>query len=206
MPRTDSLYELPEGIPAPADDRGCDHLPEMQLRPVALPSTSGELVDLSGLPGRTVVYCYPRTGRPGENLPRGWDEIPGARGCTPQSCAFRDHHTELRSLGARVFGLSTQDTHHQQEAAERLHLPFALLSDSELNFARALELPTFEVEGLTLIKRLTLVVEDGRIEKVFYPVFPPDENAEEVIAWLRRETSEVLGRGRREARPQREAL
>jgi peroxiredoxin len=141
-------------------------------------------VDLSSLPGRTVVYCYPRTGKPGQDLPRGWDEIPGARGCTPQSCSFRDHHAELRALGARVFGLSTQSTGYQREAAERLHLPFELLSDEGLAFAKGLDLPTFEVEGMTLIKRLTLIIDNGRIENVFYPVFPPGENAEEVVAWL----------------------
>ena len=184
MSGADELPRLPEGIPAPTDDGACDHLPGMGLPSVPLASTAGGSVDLSGLSGRTVVYCYPRTGRSDEDLPRGWDEIPGARGCTPQSCSFRDHHEELRALGARVFGLSTQETEYQQEAAERLHLPFELLSDEELTFAKALRLPTFEVEGMTLIKRLTLVVEDGRIEKVFYPVFPPDENAEEVIGWL----------------------
>jgi peroxiredoxin len=145
-------------------------------------------VDLSGLSGRTVVYCYPRTGRPDEDLPQGWDEIPGARGCTPQSCAFRDHHAELQALGTRVFGLSTQSTEYQREAAGRLHLPFGLLSDEGLTFAKALGLPTFEVEEMTLIKRLTLVIDDGRIEKVFYPVFPPNENAQEVVGWLRRGT------------------
>ncbi len=180
----DSLYELPEGIPTPVDDGACDHLPRMRLSPVALPSTSGNPVDLSSLPGKTIVYCYPRTGRPDENLPRGWDEIPGARGCTPQSCAFRDHHAELQTLSVRVFGLSTQDTGYQREAAERLHLPFELLSDEALAFARALNLPTFQVEGITLIKRLTLVIHEGRIEKVFYPVFPPGENASEVVEWL----------------------
>jgi len=177
------LHELSEGIPTPVDDGACDHLPGVRLPPVTLPSTSGEPVDLSSLPGKTVVYCYPRTGRPDENLPRGWDEIPGARGCTPQSCAFRDHHAELQTLGARVFGLSTQDTGYQQEAVERLHLPFELLSDEGLAFAKALNLPTFEVEGMTLIKRLTLVIHDGRIERVFYPVFPPGENSGEVV-WL----------------------
>jgi len=184
MMDADSLYELPEGIPTPVDDGAGDHLPEMRLPPVALPSTYGEPVDLSSLPGKTVVYCYPRTGRPDENLPRGWDEIPGARGCTPQSCAFRDHHAELRALGARVFGLSTQSTEYQREAADRLHLPFELLSDEGFAFAKALDLPIFEVEGMTLIKRLTLIIDNGRIEKVFYPVFPPGENAEEVVAWL----------------------
>jgi peroxiredoxin len=184
MADVDSLYELSEGISAPVDDGACDHLPGMRPPPVALPSTSGEPVDLSSLLGKTVVYCYPRTGRPGENLPRGWNEIPGARGCTPQSCAFRDHHTELQALGIRVVGLSTQDTGYQREAVERLHLPFELLSDEGLAFAKALNLPTFEVEGITLIKRLTLVIHDGRIEKVFYPVFPPGENAGEVVEWL----------------------
>jgi peroxiredoxin len=189
VPRADNLHELPEGLPVPTDDGACDHLPGMRLPPVILPSTAGERVDLSELPGRTVVYCYPRMGRPDEDLPRGWDGIPGARGCTPQTCAFRDHHAELRILGARVFGLSTQSTEYQREAADRLHLPFELLSDKELSVAGALGLPTFEVEGTTLIKRLTLIIDDGRIEKVFYPVFPPDENAEEIIGWLRRETS-----------------
>jgi peroxiredoxin len=141
-------------------------------------------VELVSLAGRTVVYCYPRMGRPNEEMPQDWDEIPGARGCTPQSCAFRDHHAELRSLGARVFGLSAQDTEYQREAAQRLRLPFELLSDEDLAFGKALGLPVFEVEGMTLLKRLTLVVNDGRIEKVFYPVFPPNENAQEVIEWL----------------------
>jgi peroxiredoxin len=185
--QTENLYELPEGIPAPVDDGACDHLPGTMFPPTTLLSTSGETVDLSGLPGRTVLYCYPRTGKPGEDLPRGWNEIPGARGCTPQSCAFRDHHAELRNLGARVFGLSTQDTGYQREAVERLRLPFELLSDEDLALARALNLPTFEVEGMILIKRLTLVIYDGRIEKVFYPVFPPNENAEEIVGWLRRQ-------------------
>ena len=139
---------------------------------------------LAALPGTTVVYCYPRTGRPDEDLPEGWDEIPGARGCTPQSCAFRDHHAELRALGAPVFGLSSQSTDYQLEAAGRLHLPFPLLSDEGLEFAGALQLPTFEAGGMTLVKRLTLIVEDGRIEGVFYPVFPPDENAARVVEWL----------------------
>ena len=151
---------------------------------MSLASTSGERIDLSTLTGTTVVYCYPLTGRPDRDLPRGWDEIPGARGCTPQSCAFRDHHAELRGLGAKVFGLSTQTTMYQSEAAARLHLPFALLSDENLQFVGALDLPTFEAEGMTLVKRLTLVVEGGEILKIFYPVFPPGRNAEEVIWWL----------------------
>ena len=190
MPHIDHPYELPEGLPRPTDDGACNHLPGMHLPSIPLVSTMRNLVDLSSLPGRTVVYCYSLTGRPDEGLPQGWDEIPGARGCTPQSCAFRDHHAELRSLGARVFGLSTQSTEYQREAAERLHLPFELLSDSGLAFAEALELPTFEAEGMILIKRLTLVIDEGRIEKVFYPVFPPDENAKEVVEWLSRNVRE----------------
>lgn len=185
MPRTDNLYELPENLPVPVDDGACDHLSGMELPSVPLLSTAGRIVDLGSLPGRTVVYCYPRTGRPDREPPHGWNEIPGARGCTPQSCAFRDHYQELQALGASVVGLSTQSRDYQQEAVERLHLPFELLSDSELAFSRALQLPTFEVDSMTLIKRLTLIIFDGRIEKVFYPVFPPDKNAEEVINWLR---------------------
>ena len=181
-----NLGELPEGLPVPEDDGAADHLEGTRLPPVGLRSTDGGLVDLSALPGRTVVYCYPMMGRPDRDLPEGWDEIPGARGCTPQSCAFRDHHEELLGFGARVFGLSTQDTGYQREAARRLHLPYGLLSDEDLAFAEALDLPTFEAEGATLLRRLTMVVEDGRIEKVFYPVFPPDRNAGEVVGWLTR--------------------
>ena len=184
MAQAGSYEELPAGLPRPVDDGGCAHLPGMRLPSVPLASTVGGVVDLAALPGRTVVYCYPMTGRPGVPLPQGWDAIPGARGCTPQSCAFRDHYAELRALGAQVFGLSAQDTAYQREARDRLHLPFALLSDEELAFARALRLPTFEVEGMTLLRRLTLVLRDGRVEHVFYPVFPPDANAGQVIAWL----------------------
>jgi peroxiredoxin len=157
----------------------------MRLPSLALPATDGRTVDLSTLSGRSIVYAYPRTGRPNEPLPAGWDEIPGARGCTPQSCAYRDLAAELGALGARVFGLSTQDTAYQQEAAERLHLPFPLLSDERRELTTALSLPTFEVDGMTLIKRLTLVIDDGAIETVFYPIFPPDADAARVAAWLR---------------------
>jgi peroxiredoxin len=184
--RSDNLYELPANLPVPQDDGACKHLPGRALPGIALASTAGRSVDLSALKGRTVVYCYPRTGEPDKDPPRGWDEIPGARGCTPQSCAFRDHYRELRELGvANLFGLSTQDTDYQRAAAQRLHLPFELLSDEKLEFARALKLPTFRVGGMTLTKRLTLIVRDGVIEHVFYPVFPPDRNASAVIAWLR---------------------
>ncbi|MEA2512692.1 MAG: hypothetical protein QOJ59_2179 [Thermomicrobiales bacterium] len=184
MPHTDYLYQLPEDLPRPADDGACDHLVGLAVPSIPLVATSGGLVDLASLDGRTIVYIYPRTGRPDQELPTGWNEIPGARGCTPQSCAFRDHHAELQALGARVFGLSAQDTDYQREAAARLHLPFDLLSDADLVFTRALSLPTFEVDGMTLTKRATLIVADGVIEHVFYPVFPPDQNAPEVMEWL----------------------
>jgi len=189
MGSQENIHEVPQGMPVPTDDGACDHLPGMRLPSVSLMSTAGDQVDLSALMGTTIVYCYPLTGRPDQNLPPGWDEIPGARGCTPQSCAFRDHHAELRELGARVFGLSAQDTAYQREASGRLHLPFLLLSDEKREFARALELPTFEAEGMTLIKRLTLVIEEGEILKVFYPVFPPGKNAEEVADWLSERTA-----------------
>ena len=185
VPRTDNLYDLPKDLPVPQDDGACAHLIGMRVPPIALPATSGSTVDLAALNGRTIVYCYPRTGRPDENPLPGWDAIPGARGCTPQSCAFRDHYAELRELGINeVFGLSTQDTAYQAEVVERLHLPFALLSDARLELARALRLPTFEVEGMTLLKRVTMVLRGGSIEHVFYPVFPPDTIAPAVVHWL----------------------
>ncbi|MGE3529801.1 MAG: peroxiredoxin [Methyloceanibacter sp.] len=179
------LDTLPSDLPRPVDDGACAHLIGMTMPAIMLPSTQGPAVDLAALPpGRTVIYCYPRTGTPGEALPEGWDAIPGARGCTPQACAFRDHHHELEALGARVFALSTQTTAYQREMAERLHLPFPVLSDADLRLARALRLPTFAVASMTLIKRLTLIVRDGGIEHVFYPVFPPGESADLVVAWL----------------------
>lgn len=194
MARTDNLYELPKNLPVPVDDGACDHLQGMVLPSVPLSSTAGRIVDLPSLGGRSVVYCYPRTGRPDQDLPPGWNEIPGARGCTPQSCAFRDHYRELKDFGVAVFGLSTQDTKYQKEAVERLGLPFELLSDLRLEFAGALRLPTFKVESMTLIKRLTLIIKDGRMEGVFYPVFPPDKNAEEVLGWLPQNVGRVASK------------
>ncbi len=153
-----------------------------------LRSTTGETVDLSALRGRVVVYAYPRTGRPGMEDPDGWDMIPGARGCTPQSCSFRDHFAELTALGVdHLFGLSTQDPEYQREAAERLHLPLSILSDDQLHLTRAMNLPTFETAGMTLLKRFTLVIDDGVVKHVFYPVFPPDRSAADLIEWLERE-------------------
>lgn len=182
---THNLTILPPNIPAPKNDGAARHLPGKKLPDLALPATSGATVNLAKLTGRTVVYIYPRTGVPGVALPTGWDAIPGARGCTPQSCGFRDHFGELKRLGvAQLYGLSTQDTAYQTEAASRLHLPFSILSDQKLAFTRALSLPTLCVDGMTLLKRMALVIDDGVIAKVFYPVFPPDKNAEEVIAWL----------------------
>ena len=172
-------------LPTPRDDGAARHLDGMALPAIALPATNGAPVTLGALPGLTVIYAYPRTAAPDGAVPDGWDSIPGARGCTPQSCAFRDHFGELRRLGvAHLFGLSTQDTAYQQEAASRLHLPFPLLSDAELRLVDAMRLPRFETGGMTLLKRLTLVLRDGRIMKVFYPVFPPDRSAADVIGWL----------------------
>ena len=180
-------FPLPPNLPKPIDDGACSHLPGKHLPPVILPSTAGRVVNMGALPAaRTVIFCYPMTGVPGKALPEGWDSIPGARGCTPQACGFRDHYRKFRELGADVFGLSTQTTEYQKEMAERLHLPFEVLSDSEFKLCNALALPTFAVDSMRLIKRLTLVVEHDLINTVFYPVFPPNEDAEQVINWLKR--------------------
>jgi peroxiredoxin len=178
-------FPLPANLPRPVDDGASDHLTGVTMPSVRLRSTTGRIVDLSKLTApRTVIYCYPRTGVPGEPLPDGWDAIPGARGCTPQTCGFRDHFRELSRLGADVFGLSTQTPDYQREMAERLHLPFEILSDENFELCDALRLPTFQASGMRLMKRLTMIVRDGKIEHVFYPVFPPDESADEVIRWL----------------------
>jgi peroxiredoxin len=173
-------------IPAPTDDGAAKHLVGMAIPPVGLLATDDTSVTLSELPGRTVVFAYPRTGEPGKiSLVDDWDMIPGARGCTPQTCSFRDLFADLKAAGAKhVFGLSTQDNVYQTEMASRLHLPFPVLSDEKLALSCALKLPTMEVAGLTLIKRLALIVDDGVITHVFYPVFPPDRNAGDVLAWL----------------------
>lgn len=185
MARSDNVYELPRGLPVPRDDGACAHLAGRRMPAVSLRSTAGGRVDLTTLSGRSVLFCYPRTGRPDQESPQGWDTIPGARGCTPQACGFRDHYDELLALGvSAVFGVSTQDTAYQREVVERLQLPFALLSDREFALAHALGLPTFEVEGMRLLKRVTMIVHEGVIEHVFYPVFPPDANAPDVVHWL----------------------
>ena len=177
--------QLPKDLPIQIDDGAAAHLVGLELPNVSLVSTNTTNINIRELTGRWVIYVYPMTGRPGVPLPDGWDGIPGARGCTPQSCSFRDHYTELKALHTGVFGLSAQSSEYQREARDRLHLPFELLSDSDLQLKDALRLPTFTVADMELYKRLTLVTRDGHIEKVFYPVFPPDKNAEEVLTWLR---------------------
>ena len=174
-------------IPAPTDDGGAAHLKGTRIPSVSLLATDDTSIDLSQLAGRTVVFAYPRTGEPGKiSLVDDWDMIPGARGCTPQTCSFRDLFAELKAAGAsHVFGLSTQSNAYQAEMASRLHLPFPVLSDEKLDLTEAMQLPTMQVAGLTLIKRLALIVDDGRITHVFYPVFPPDSNAGDVLAWLK---------------------
>jgi peroxiredoxin len=181
----DPSSQLPSGLPAPLDDGACRHLLGALLPDVPLASTSEQFIKLRQLSGLTVIYVYPLTARPGVALPSGWDEIPGARGCTPESCAFRDHHDEFRKLGAKIYGLSAQSTEYQREARGRLHLPFDLLSDGSFAFADALGLPTFTVASMRLLRRVTLVTRDGVIVRVFYPVFPPDKHPADVVSYLR---------------------
>jgi peroxiredoxin len=190
--------QLPPDLPVPEDDGAADHLPGLEVPPdLQLPSTRGGDVDLTATASGSdlvVAYVYPQTGVPGEPSPAGWDDIPGARGCTPQSCAFRDSLAEFAAVGASVLGISAQTPAEQAEFSEREHIPFPLLADPGMRLADALRLPTFEVEGMTLYRRLTLVARQGRIVKAFYPVFPPDRNAAEVLTWLRA-TGEHTGNG-----------
>ena len=180
-----NLNQLPTDLPVPQDDGACNHLVGMPLPNVALLATDGSMVNFSQLAGRLVIYCYPMTGQPNVPLPEGWDQIPGARGCTPQSCAFRDHYQELQALHANVFGLSVQSTEYQREMATRLHLPFQVLSDEQYQFQKALNLPTFVAAGMTLLKRVTLISHQGRIEAVHYPIFPSDSDPAWVLDYLR---------------------
>ena len=180
-----NLNQLPADLPVPQDDGACNHLVGMPLPNVALLATDGSMVNLSQLAGRLVIYCYPMTGQPNVPLPEGWDQIPGARGCTPQSCAFRDHYQELQALNANVFGLSVQSTDYQREMATRLHLPFQVLSDEQYQFQKALNLPTFVAAGMTLLKRVTLISHQGRIEAVHYPIFPSDSDPAWVLDYLK---------------------
>ena len=181
---TTNLSELPKDLPSPADDGAASHLEGTSFPDLALSSTDGSSVNFATLRGRNVLYIYPMIGRPGVPLPDGWDAIPGARGCTPQACSYRDHYAELKSLITDVFGFSVQGTGYQKEARDRLHLPFQLLSDSSLRLKQLLRLPTFTAGEIEHYKRLTMIVEDGRIMKVFYPVFPPDRNVNDVLIWL----------------------
>ncbi len=178
------LTQLPDNLPVPEDDGACRHLVGQPLPDIPLLASSGASIHLSQLPGLTVLYAYPLTGRPGMALPPAWLTIPGAPGCTLEACGFRDHHSEIRQFGAEVFGLSTQSTDFQREARERLHLPFDLLSDESLTFTDALSLPTFTPDSARLLKRLTLICHSGSIEHVFYPVFPPDTHSADVISYL----------------------
>ena len=190
-----TTYEsLPSDLPVPEDDGAADHLPGTALPTLTLGASDGTSVALGALgEGRTVLYLYPLSGRPGVDLPDGWDAIPGARGCTPEACGFRDHFQELQAAGAqRVYGLSSQDTDYQAELAERLSLPFAILSDPDLRLGELLRLPTFQADGQRLYTRLTMIVSDGRIEHVFYPIFPPDQHADEVLGWLRTNPSDAV--------------
>jgi peroxiredoxin len=182
---------LPADLPVPIDDGAADHLRGTSVPDLSLPATSGGEVNLHSrsLDVRLVVFAYPRTGRPGVELPTGWDAIPGARGCTPEACGFRDLSEQFAALGAELFGLSTQDTAYQQEAADRLRLPYDLLSDVDLRLTRALHLPTFMVDEMTLLRRLTLVIHDGRVQHVQYPVFPPDRAAGDALTWLTQHSS-----------------
>jgi peroxiredoxin len=186
VPRADDIHTIPDDLPVPEDDGAADHLLNAVVPAVALKATTGETIRVDELDGRTVLFCYPRTGRPDEELPPGWNSIPGARGCTPEACGFRDAHAQFTELGVRVLAMSTQPSDYQREMADRLRLPFPVLSDERLELTTALGLPTFETSGWTLLKRLTLVIDDATITRVFYPVFPPDTHAGEVLDWFRR--------------------
>lgn len=181
-----NLNQLPANLPIPQDDGAANHLPGMRLPRLSLRATTGKELNLGEIKGRLVIYCYPMTGQPNVALPEGWDQIPGARGCTPQSCSFRDHYQELQSLGVEIVGLSVQSTAYQQEMAGRLHLPFPVVSDADYQFQRALQLPTFITAGMTLLKRITLIANDGVIEAIHYPIFPSDSDPAWVISYLKK--------------------
>jgi len=180
-----NLNQLPTDLPIPQDDGAADHLVGMHLPAISLATTTASRFNLGESKGRLVIYCYPMTGQPNVALPEGWDQIPGARGCTPQSCSFRDHYQELRALGAEVVGLSVQSTEYQQEMADRLHLPFPVLSDVDYRLQQALRLPTFVAAGMTLLKRVTLIANNGVIEAVHYPIFPSDSDPAWVMNYLK---------------------
>jgi len=189
-----NVYEIPPGLPIPQDDGSTDHLKGLRLPNVSLKATDGTTVNFGNISSRLVIYCYPMTGQPNVALPDGWDQIPGARGCTPQSCSFRDHYQELQALGAEVVGLSVQTTEYQKEMVDRLHLPFPVVSDSDYQFQKALNMPTFIAAGMALLKRVTLIANHGVIEAVHYPIFPSDSDAGWVIDYLKRSQNQPLRR------------
>ncbi|MEO0047365.1 MAG: alkyl hydroperoxide reductase/Thiol specific antioxidant/Mal allergen [Pseudomonadota bacterium] len=180
-----NLTQLPTDLPIPQDDGSTNHLKRMKLPKVSLNATNGQIINLADIKGKLVIYCYPMTGRPNVALPDGWDQIPGARGCTPQSCSFRDHYQELQALGADVVGLSVQSTEYQKEMSDRLHLPFLVVSDANYQFQKALNMPTFVVAGMTLLRRVTLIANNGVIEAVHYPIFPSDSDPAWVMEYLK---------------------
>lgn len=184
QPPPDVIFSIPTDLPIPLDDGACEHLENMRIANVSLWSTNDQEINLSSVSGWNVIFCYPMTGRPGVPIPEGWVQIPGAAGCTPQACSYRDGHAELKRNGVGIYGVSTQTSEAQKEASNRLGLPYPLLSDANHSFSSALKLPMLEIGGSKLIKRLTLILKDGVIKKCFYPVFPPDKNVVEVIAWL----------------------
>lgn len=185
MIKAEDYTQVPEGLPTPEDDGGASHLVGLALPEVTLPATDGTSVEIARIDGTVVLFCYPMTGRPGAALPDGWDSIPGARGCTPQACSYRDSYSDFVNAGAVVYGVSTQSTPDQREAAERLHLPFPLLSDEGGELTGKIHLPTFEADGKTRLKRLTIAAKQGRIAKVWYPIFPSNSDASVVLDWLR---------------------
>jgi peroxiredoxin len=180
-----NLNQLPADLPVPQDDGSTNHLKGMRLPNISLNATNGKAVNLGDIKGKLVIYCYPMTGQPNVDLPDGWDQIPGARGCTPQSCSFRDHYQELQSLGAEVIGLSVQTTEYQKEMVDRLHLPFPVVSDANYQFQKALNMPAFVTAGMTLLKRVTLIANHGVIVAVHYPIFPSDSDPPWVIDYLK---------------------
>ncbi len=180
-----NLNQLPTDLPIPQDDGSTNHLRGMRLPQVSLRATNGKTIHLGNIKGKLVIYCYPMTGQPNVALPDDWDQIPGARGCTPQSCSYREHYQELQALGAEVVGLSVQSTEYQKEMADRLHLPFPVVSDANYQFQKALNMPTFEAAGMTLLKRITLIANNGVIEAVHYPIFPSDSDPARVMDYLR---------------------
>ena len=187
-----NVYEIPPGLPIPQDDGSTDHLKGLRLPTVSLKATNGTTINFGDIFSRLIIYCYPMTGQPNVALPDGWDQIPGARGCTPQSCSFRDHYQELQALGAEVVGLSVQTTEYQKEMVDRLHLPFPVVSDSDYQFQKALNMPTFIAAGMTLLKRVTLIANHGVIEAVHYPIFPSDSDPGWVIDYLKRSQNQPL--------------